>query len=386
MFKCKKCEANGTITLRKKDWYCNICFLNNIHHKFRSILGKNKILSTNEKILLCLSGGTASTVLLDMVHCGISLNSHKKLRIVPHALHVIGPGNEEYNLKVANSIIKACKHYSIDLHIINIADYVQNHNNLTQNVNVIPERNSVSSDMFFQILNSMPSTARNDFILKVKQNLYVKCAKEISCKFIFTAETTSTLAINLLSNLTVGRGSQVHNDVGFCDKRDNEVTILRPMKDISKEELNQYITIKQIGPVHDCDMLDNSLQSVIRTFVTDLQNNFQSTVSSVCKTADKIGIYEDKKIEHRCMLCESILKKKESKISALEATNYSRLVSSTNSEDKNKFHDNTQIERTSLSMFPYIDQYLCYGCSRIYSEMPINELPNCVKVLFKTTF
>lgn len=90
MSKCKKCEAPGTIVLRKKDLYCDSCFLNNINHKFRSVIGKNKILSKNENILLCLSGGTASTTLMDMVHYGISLDSHKKLRVNPYALHIIG--------------------------------------------------------------------------------------------------------------------------------------------------------------------------------------------------------------------------------------------------------------------------------------------------------
>ncbi|KAM3967916.1 cytosolic thiouridylase subunit 2 [Aphomia sociella] len=335
MSKCKKCEDHGTIILRKKDYYCDTCFLTSINHKFRSCIGKNKILRSNENILFCLSGGAASTVLLDLVHNGISLDNHKKLRVTPYALHLIGPGNTEENVKVANSIIKTCKSYNFNVYVVHMAEYVRD-NSIAENINVIPAMDSDSQNKFCTILNSLPPTARNDFLMKVKQNLYIRSAKELCCKFVFTAETTTTLAINLLSNLTVGRGSQVHNDVGFCDKRDDEVTILRPMREISSEELDQYLNTKQIGPVHDCNVYDNSLQSVIKSFVSDLQENFQATVSTVCKTADKIGVYDDKKDENKCVLCESVFSGCTSKVSALEATNYSKIISSKGREDNDE--------------------------------------------------
>lgn len=90
MATCKKCENLGSILLRKKDLYCEECFISNVNHKFRACIGKNKILSGNENVLICLSEGPDSVVLLDLIYDGISLNNHKRLWITPKVLHVIG--------------------------------------------------------------------------------------------------------------------------------------------------------------------------------------------------------------------------------------------------------------------------------------------------------
>lgn len=87
---CRKCNSPGTLIIRKEYCYCVDCFNININHKFRACIGKNKIISANDKILICLSGDSNSTVLLDLIHTSISLNNHKKLRILPNFLHVVG--------------------------------------------------------------------------------------------------------------------------------------------------------------------------------------------------------------------------------------------------------------------------------------------------------
>lgn len=91
---------------------------------------------------------------------------------------------------------------------------------------------------------------------------------------------------------------------GFCDSR-AEIKILRPMRDISHEELQHYIRVKELVCNNfSCTESKNSLQNVIKNFVVDLQDNFQSTISTVCKTADKIGVNDGPKNDNKCLLCE----------------------------------------------------------------------------------
>lgn len=87
---CKKCNSPGNITIKKVYCFCDECFITNIIHKFRSCIGKNTKLTSGDKVLICLSGDISSTVLLDLVSNGISLNTHKKLRISPVFIHVNG--------------------------------------------------------------------------------------------------------------------------------------------------------------------------------------------------------------------------------------------------------------------------------------------------------
>lgn len=77
------------------------------------------------------------------------------------------------------------------------------------------------------------------------------------------------------------------------------------MKDISQEEIDQYIKINQLSPA-SCisNNQENCLQTIIKNFVTDLQENYQATISTVCKTADKIGV--GMKQSKKCKVCEVI--------------------------------------------------------------------------------
>lgn len=103
MFNCKKCGNPGNIILRKKDSYCTECFKTNVNHKFRACIGKNKILAKNENVLICLSGGQCSTVLLDLIKNGISLDNHKKLWITPVFFHLMGKNYYTYKLTYSAS-------------------------------------------------------------------------------------------------------------------------------------------------------------------------------------------------------------------------------------------------------------------------------------------
>lgn len=83
--------------------------------------------------------------------------------------------------------------------------------------NCIPEVEEKERKAFHDMINSMTPSAATDFLLKIKRNLLVEYAKQLKCYTVFTAETTNTLAINLLSNLAIGRGSQVQNDIVSTD-------------------------------------------------------------------------------------------------------------------------------------------------------------------------
>ncbi|XP_063548664.1 cytoplasmic tRNA 2-thiolation protein 2-A [Cydia strobilella] len=375
---CKKCESPGTVVLRQKDRYCENCFTNGINHKFRAIIGKNRAIPPNEQVLVCLSGGPSSSVLLDMVFNGISMSNHKKLRITPCFVHLIDSIHDKNADKTANIIINQCKQYDFQIYVIHLSEYVQAHTNLPEANCVLATANK--NEVEFQaMLSSMPVTVRNDYFMKIRSNLLVRVAEQLQCNYIFTAETTATLAINLLSNLTMGRGAQVQDDVSFYDGRNESLKILRPMKDISKEELDYYIKIKNLHPADQSIFQQNSLQSVIGSFVTELQDSFPATISTICKTADKIGTYNNNQPNEKCVLCKSILRTKSTKLTALDATNFSRVVSlqsPSNADFKEIEHQaNYSNEK---SMFPYVNDRLCYGCSRNYLEIDNSTLPRYI--------
>ncbi|XP_026319770.1 cytoplasmic tRNA 2-thiolation protein 2 [Hyposmocoma kahamanoa] len=379
---CKKCKNPGTIVLRKKDNYCEECFTASMNHKFRACIGKNKILSSNEKVLVCLSGGTGSSVLLNLIFDGISVDSHKKLRIKVCFLHVLMDAADDNTLNQAQKIMDQCRKRNFNVHVTHISEYMKPSSELLESY-CLPSKNLKLEQEFSNFINKMPSTISNDLYPKIKRSLFIRYAKLLNCNLVFTAETTTTLASNLLSNLALGRGSQVQNDVGLCDTRDDTVTIVRPMRDISKEELDHYLNIKQLEVPHYDKTKQNSLQSVINTFVINLQESFPATISTVCKTADKISAIDEVQTKETCIMCQSNVGTEKTTLTAFDATNFSRTISNSELLDGGSSnHLHFTENNINKSMFPFIYKHLCFSCSRNYSEMK-HTLPNHVQNLLK---
>lgn len=73
---------------------------------------------------------------------------------------------------------------------------------------------------------------------------------------------------------------------------------------------------------------------------------------------------------------QSNLNTKNFNMTALEASNVSKIVSFSNSQS-NHSSDLSNIfgNDTCTAVFPLVHTYLCYGCSRNHSEMSKSHLP-----------
>merc|ERR1712023_280006 len=70
---CMKCKVNKPVlVIRVNDPLCEQCFLTYVTHKFRSTLGKSKLVQPNDGVLLAISGGHSSMALLHLVKEALS--------------------------------------------------------------------------------------------------------------------------------------------------------------------------------------------------------------------------------------------------------------------------------------------------------------------------
>ncbi|KAM7058715.1 cytoplasmic tRNA 2-thiolation protein 2 isoform 1-T1 [Molossus nigricans] len=87
--KCVKCkEGLPTVVIRAGDAFCRDCFKAFYVHKFRAVLGKNRLIFPGEKVLLAWSGGPSSSSMVWQVLEGLSRDSAKRLRFVPGIVYV----------------------------------------------------------------------------------------------------------------------------------------------------------------------------------------------------------------------------------------------------------------------------------------------------------
>ncbi|KAJ8965551.1 hypothetical protein NQ314_004051 [Rhamnusium bicolor] len=256
---CNKCRtAKSCVVLRNKDTYCKNCFLAGATHKFKALIGKSRLIRPNDRDIL-------KKVEQEVTSFGF------KLYCISFVEYILNPS-------IIHGIIE------------------NNELNISEN----------DKDRLWDILVKKTSkTNKTDVINLFMRQLLVDAAKYLNCKFIFTPEISIDIASHLLTNISLGRGCHVPIDTGFCDERDEDVKILRPLRLFDLKELAFYNKFNNLDPIcirHREVNPYSSVQDLMKKFVKDLQENFPATVTTVMKTGDKLAL--DKDNTEICKLCK----------------------------------------------------------------------------------
>ncbi|TRY53594.1 hypothetical protein DNTS_015942 [Danionella cerebrum] len=166
-------------------------------------------------------------------------------------------------------------------------------------------------------------TAKEEMLQMLRQHLILHVARENNFSKVMMGESCSRLAVKLLSNIAVGRGAALASDTGFCDLRFGDVVIVRPMRDYSSKEITFYSRIFRVPSVFipglDTKNHDKaSIQSLTERFVTNLQADFPSTVSTIYRTSEKLQTTKTPQdqsaaSDSKCLLCLCALDAKTSR-------------------------------------------------------------------------
>lgn len=369
---CKKCnESKVAVKLKFKDPQCEKCFLAYVRHKFRASLGSTKIVGRGSTILIVFDGGPKSSVLLDMLRFSFYQDTFKKLHLEPHVLYI--DDSALFNLTDE----QRCKRLQrVQVLLERFAAFKTYGTSIEDSFNCLQSfdeymKQAVCNDEISEFkskLNSIGShTSGEDYVGNIRTNIIRRVASKLNANFAFTSEIESDLAKIFLTNITLGRGGSVCQDIAFCDSR-GDVPIIRPIRNLDIVEVAYYLKFNQIDclDVSETDtdgLFEKSLQNVTKSFIDELQTNFPSTVSTIFRTGDKVsGIAIDKSEiidEGNCKFCGSGIPVKKSE--TIQALEYTRFVSESSFDDRMKFVGD---DRGKESM-------LCYGCGNIFKDMPI---------------
>ncbi|XP_064459573.1 cytoplasmic tRNA 2-thiolation protein 2-like [Ornithodoros turicata] len=303
---CKTCDRKAKFVLRKHDPYCSGCFWKNCTHKFRSTLGKSRLIKHGDIVLVCFSGGPASSAMVELVLDGISDEPLKSLPIHPSLLYIddsVVLGDSADHADVI-SLMKDTgrRYYTVPLELV----YAEGPLCFDSKYN-----NDELRHTFTTTYNSFSTlTDREEFYRLTLRQLIVRVARDNGFKKVFTGETQTVLAARLLSNLALGRGAQIPDESAFLDSRDESVMILRPMREFSSKEValfNFHTGVRhrvQKTPSTGCDPRA-SVARLTENFVNGLQVDFPSTVSTIWRTGDKLAAKECS--DKTCKVCGSKL-------------------------------------------------------------------------------
>ncbi|CAB1450265.1 unnamed protein product [Pleuronectes platessa] len=376
--KCVKCkEASAAVVIRAGDTFCRDCFKEYFIHKFRAMLGKNRIIFPGDKVLLAVSGGSSSCSMLSQVQEGLSQNAHKKLRFLPGIVYideggVVGQSVDERVRTVAElqAVFRATgfPFYVVPLEQVldlpssvvvmapssseqpasaykeAVDQFLKSNSGSCLNpkdqdptsLPVVPEAHT----QFLQqlIVSAKTLTARHDLLNTLRQHLLVHTARTEGYRKVMLGDNCTRLAIKLLTSISLGRGAQLAQDTGFSDSRYGDIILVRPMRDYSAKEIAYYNHLFNVVSVF-IPSLDTkttekaSIQRLTESFVTKLQVDFPSTVSTIYRTSEKLqtacGSSSTDDSSDRCLLCVCTLDTSGENSSSFQATLTSEQLSQT---------------------------------------------------------
>lgn len=380
--KCVKCkEKTAVVVIRAGDTYCRDCFREYFIHKFRAMLGKNRIIFPGEKVLLAVSGGPSSCSMLSQVQEGLSQNAHKKLRFIPGIVYIdegAAAGQSvddrktamaqmqtlfeatgfpfhlvplEQVLDLSPSILVSAPSPSeqpgsayktaVDQFLQSQGHWPPRPQDLDQAA--LPDVQEAHTQLLQQLMSSAKTqTAREELLSMLRQHLLVHTARTKGYSKLMLGDSCSRLAVKLLSSIALGRGAQLAQDTGFSDSRFGDITTVRPMRDYSSKEIVFYNHMFKVPSVFipGLDTMTgdkSSIQRLTDSFVTRLQADFPSTVSTIYRTSEKLQTAWKgscaAEVCDTCLLCLCALDTAVENASAFQATQISEKLSQTKSPE-----------------------------------------------------
>lgn len=380
---CKCNQDKCIIKCELKDSMCKNCFLLFVRHKFRASLGATKIVPTDARVLVNFSGSANDVCLLSMTKLGVDDIAFKKLRVDLEVIYMDDScirNNEDIDKRVKRieKLKELIGNYKdINCHYASIADPLK----IAPLTSVTREdliEISKEENLFLKRFNSLQSlSSKQDFIETTKAQNLRKIAANLSCGFIFISDISIDIAKRLLQNISLGRGSSVAHDVSFCDDRVENFKILRPLKDVTSFEVENYNKFMNLDYIPHQQLYGTdagqfaSIQNLTSSFIDNLQENFSGTISTVFRSSGKIA---SKKSENQCRLCHSALDYKNS--NTLFAIEFSRVVSEMADKELES------IEKCEEKAMKAVEgretmRNVCHGCRNIFiglNDDEVNEM------------
>lgn len=371
---CRKCEdKKAQVVLQGKFPYCRECFLIYFQHKYSGGIGKAKVLKPGDNVLVAFSGSFSSICLLRLIHLSLIEDRKKKTKFNVTVIFIDERNRrteDERNhvFKCINDLVSGYGYKVIFTYLTPLGENVH----LSEDPHNLPNAND---DKLTLILSQATKTNREDITERLRLNILYKAARQLKCNKIFTAETSDHIATKLIGNIAIGRGGQLSEDTGFISTANENIILIRPLRECSKKEVTFFNVFHNLHLLEYPSTLEedkfSSIQKLSETFITELQQSFPSTVATVVSTGSKLTITEKK--GKTCLICQHTLDKENKDLTAEEAMRISQDVSNNGPEGFNchDFVPFSNTEGTSLNFTEGLP--ICYACHIIIKECKMTE-------------
>ncbi|KAJ2338897.1 Cytoplasmic tRNA 2-thiolation protein 2 [Coemansia sp. RSA 2673] len=333
---CVKCKAAKPSVSIRRSLYCRNCFVRSSVTKFRTALSKSRkrmpVTAARARVMVALSGGATSSAMLQLMadyqrmelkgyaaeHTYDSIvaghvdesalfSGYDDAQICDIAAAVdvecrVARLEDVFELEGDRAALLELVHATIALGTTRDQFCVQ----LTRGDESTPAREQLRA--LFAGLGS--ATDREDMLDIIKSFLLARLARQAQCELLLLGDSGTRIASKLVSLTSRGRGFSLPLEVGaetpFLGS--NDVVAYRPMRDLIMKEIAFFNLwtgqSSVVVPTFTTGAPETaSIDRLTEAFVVGLDRDFVSTVSTVCRTVQKLEQCPEALTAAKCILC-----------------------------------------------------------------------------------
>jgi uncharacterized protein (TIGR00269 family) len=285
---CDKCSNPEIIIKRKQSGQklCRECFIESIQNKVIKDIRKYNLIERGDKVLLGLSGGKDSVMLLDI------LSTLKNRGLIDLVAVTIDEGIEGYRQDGVEIAVKNAEKLGVEHKIVKFKDYFGTTlDDIVQN-------------------NSIKDGRRNacTYCGVFRRWIFNRVSKEIGATKIATGHNLDDETQSIVMNYLEGNIQNLTRIGPKSESKSERFTVkIKPLREIPEREIGIYVVAKELD-VHfaGCPYAGESFRAEIGTFIKQLSENHPTIMYSTLRGFDRIKPVLKKEFSHESVfkVCE----------------------------------------------------------------------------------
>lgn len=279
--------------------------MNQAYLKYKTVVAKSRTRrDTPETVLVALSTGPASKLLLHMTQQVKNLEPRRQKLDVFFPVHIFDDDTEEQDAASFEEFRKYVRANGLQLISLPLSKVFEKSIELESNLQPNPERLS-------SFLSAWKSATSQRSIRHLLRNLLLmRIAKSLNCTRIFLSDTSLRMAINTIADISEGRGMSLpwKSMLTQFSPLFPNIGIVRPLRDFQNHEVTSYLALANIScqQQHESPKPSetNTIYGLTDKFITGLAQDFTATPTNVTRTALKVTTEASSSVNtNGCRLC-----------------------------------------------------------------------------------
>ncbi|KAJ2460714.1 Cytoplasmic tRNA 2-thiolation protein 2 [Coemansia sp. RSA 2424] len=398
---CIKCKAAAPCVVIRRSVYCKECFVKASVVKFRTALSKSRkrMPVARSRAMVALSGGATSSAMLQLAADFQNMERKGSAAEPIYAGIVAGHVDESalFSGYQDTQICDIATALGVECIVARLEDVFALEGDQPALLELVHATIApgTSRDQFcvrltkgdepmssrerlralFAGLGS--ATDREDMLDIIKSFLLARLARQAQCSPLLLGDSGTRIAAKLVSLTSRGRGFSLPLEVGaeapFLGSSD--VTAYRPMREYIMKEIaffNLWTGQRSVVvPTFTTGAPEAaSIDRLTEAFVVGLDRDFASTVSTVCRTVQKLELRPEAKTAAQCIVCRMPAES--------NAQEWRNRLTVNVAPDRQSPLEQQRVSTSSADSQPSLDvtSRLCYSCqSLLHFAKPGVALP-----------